>query len=154
MTEEKTVLSTAEETVGTQLLRALLAEIQQLQSPWQNTPEEQQKLIIERLRMQVEEAVQGAVRQIARAGFGNIVAQVESLTIKDGAKAVIALARGSEELHELADRVGTRVVIVFADAREYTDGMHVVQAQADQPDLPLEGEQEGEAEAPATQVAA
>lgn len=138
MTEETTVLSAAEESVGTQLLKALLVEIEQLQSPWQATPQEQQQEILDRLQLQVGDAVRGAVRRIACVGFSHITAQVESLTIKDEAKAVLTLSRGTEALHELADRVGTRAIIVFADAAEFTDGMHAIKAQSDQAELPLE----------------
>lgn len=42
-------------------------------------------------------------------------------------------------MHELADRVGSRAIVVFADPKEYTDGMDQIKAQADQPELPLEG---------------
>ena len=59
----------------------------------------------------------------------------KSLTIKEGAKAVLTLARGSEEMHALADRVGSFAVLVFADPKEFTEGMHVIKAQADQRDL-------------------
>lgn len=145
MTEEATVLKTAEESLGTELLKALIVEVQQLQSPWQNTPEREQQAIIDRLRSQVDYAVTGAVRRLACAGFTHLSAQVESLTIKDEAKAVLTLARGSEELHELADRVGTRAIIVFADATEFTDGMHTVKAEADQGELPLDDTPEPDA---------
>lgn len=135
MNEPVTVLKTAEETVAQQLLRALLDEIQHLQDPWPKTPEATQKQVLYRLKTQVTDAVQGAVRQIAREGFDSIVVKVESMNIKeDGAKATIAVARGSD----LADRVGSRCVLVFADAEKYIGGLDAIQAQADQPELPLE----------------
>jgi hypothetical protein len=142
MTEEVTILATAEQSAGTKLLQALLNEIRHLQSPWQNTPEALQTEVIFRLRAQVQDAVQDAVRSIARDGFESIVARIESMSIKeDGSKATIVLARGSD----LADRVGSRVLIVFADAEAYTDGMQAIQAEADQPDLPLDAEVEAKA---------
>lgn len=127
-----------EESVGTELMRAMYEEITQQRIPWIATPEQQQREVIDRLRAKVEMAVQTAVRRLATMGFTHVVAQVESLTIKDEAKAVLLLSRGTEAMHELADNVGSRAVIVFADPADYTDGMHVIKAQADQPALPLD----------------
>ena len=135
MTEATTVLQTAEETVGTQLLRALLDEVMNLRTPWAITPQSMQQEVIDRLQTQVENITRGAVLQIATLGMQHVGASVESLTIKEGAKAVLTLARGSEEMHALADRVGSFAVLVFADPKEFTEGMHVIKAQADQRDL-------------------
>lgn len=132
-----------EETVGQALMRALFDEVTNIRTPWAATPQQQQQELLDRLQHQVGEAVRIAVSRIAMQGFQHISASIESLTIKDEAKAVLLLSRGSEELHTLADRVGSRAIIVFADHTEYTDGMNAIKAQADQPSLPLEdGEQQ------------
>lgn len=131
-TVEKRGLGAIEESVGTELMRAMFEEVTQQRIPWIATPEQQQKEVIDRLRAKVEEAVQTAVRRLATMGFVHVVAQVESLTIKDEAKAVLLLSRGTEAMHELADNVGSRAVIVFADPADYVGGMEVIKAQADQ----------------------
>jgi hypothetical protein len=131
---ETTVLKTAEETVAQQLLRATLDEIQQT-AAWRGFPEAQQKELLFRVKAQITEAVQGAVRLIARGGFEHIVARIESMNIKeDGSKATIVVGKGSD----LADRVGSRVLIVFVEADRYTEGMDTIQAEADQLGLPGE----------------
>ena len=141
-TEPANPLPEVEETVGQYLMRALFDEITNIRIPWAVTPQQQQQDLLDRLRRQVDEAVRVAVSRIAMQGFSHISASIESLTIKDEAKAALLLSRGSEELHTLADRVGSRAIIVFADHAEYTDGMDAIKAQADQPSLPLEdGEQ-------------
>jgi hypothetical protein len=132
-----TDLSDVAESVGTRLMRALFDEVTNIRMPWAVTPQQQQQDLLDRLRMQVDEAVRVAVGRIAMQGFQHISASIESLTIKDEAKAVLLLSRGSEELHTLADRVGSRAIIVFADHTEYTDGMNAIKSQADQPSLPL-----------------
>lgn len=131
-------LPAVEESIGTQLMKALYEEITNLRMPWIVTPQQQQQEVLDRLRAQVDLAVRSAVRQLATVGFNHIAAQIDSLAIKDEAKVVLMMARGSQELHEVADRVGTRALIVFADPAEYTDGMEQLKAQADQADLPLE----------------
>lgn len=136
----KQSVEAVEETVGQQLMRALYDEVTNIRIPWSVMPQQQQQELLDRLRAQVDTAVSGAVRRIATGGFSSIAARIDSLTIKDDAKAVLLLARGSEALHELSDRVGSTAVVVFADASEYTDGMQVFTAQADQPDLPLQDE--------------
>lgn len=127
-----------EESVGTQLMRALYDEVTNLRTAWVVTPQQQQQEVLDRLQAAVADAVRVAVARIATGGFSYISGQIESLTIKDGAKAVLMLGRGSDALHELADRVGQRAVIVFAEEDEYTGGMHVFRGDPDQPALPLE----------------
>jgi hypothetical protein len=136
MTTEQSKIPAVEESVGTVLMRALYDEIVGLRQPWVMTPQQMQQEVLDRLRAQVERAVSVAVTRIATSGFQHVTVQIESLTVKDEAKATLSLSRGTEAVHELADRVGTHAVIVFADPKEYVDGMHAIQSQADQPDLP------------------
>lgn len=78
-----------EETVGQLLMGALYDEITNLRTLWPVTPQQQQREVLDRLQRQVSEAVHIAVNRIAIGGFSHIAAQIESLTIKDGAKAVL-----------------------------------------------------------------
>jgi hypothetical protein len=132
------VLQQVEETIGQLLMRTLYDEITNMRTLWAVTPQQQQRETLDRLQRQVDQAVHIAVNRIAIGGFSHITAQIESLTIKDEAKAALLLSRGTEALHELADRVGSRAIVVFADPKEFTEGMDSIKAQADQPDLPLE----------------
>lgn len=125
----------AEETVGTTLLKALLTEVQRLQKPWQNTPQKEQQDVIDRLRIQVESAVSHAVHAIAGAGSTSLMAQVESVTFKDGVKCVLKLGRGNAAVHELADAEGGHVMVIMMDTAQHTGGMGQVKATPDQPGL-------------------
>ncbi|MGD9885814.1 MAG: hypothetical protein AB7U95_37525 [Reyranella sp.] len=131
-------IATIEALIGQRLLKKLHEEITNLPDVWQRVSEAEQARIIERMRQSVETAVRAAVSGIASAGFAWAPAALESLTIKDGAKATLILSRGTEAMHEFADRVGSPVVVVFADPKEYLEEMHEIRAQADQPSLPLE----------------
>lgn len=142
-TQVNNMIPEIEETVGKLLMGALYDEITNLRTMWAVTPQQQQQELLDRLRSQVGQAVHIAVKRIAVGGFVHIAAVVESLTIKDGAKAVCQLSRGSQALHELADRVGSQAVIVFADPNEFTEGMDQIKAMADQPELPLDGDDHG-----------
>ena len=134
----------AEESIGTTLLRALLDEVQQLPDLWQKLNERRQAEMIDRLRSQVEDQVRQLVLTVCARGFTALPADLESLTFKDGAKAVLKLSRTGESIHELADNVGGRCLIVLATAAEFTDGMFTVQPDPDQADL-IDGIPETEA---------
>lgn len=126
-----------EESVGGMLFSALMEEIMHQRTMWVVTPREQQQELIERMRKQVETAVHGAVRRLATAGFEYIAATIESFTSKKETKVALTVPRGIQELHTLLDRVGTDAVIVFADPKEFTDGMDRIKAMDDQAPLPL-----------------
>lgn len=138
MSANESEIPQVEKTIGQQLMGALYDEITNMRIPWPVTPQQQQQEILDRLRAAVEHAVTVAVKRLATGGFEYVVAEIDSLTIKDDAKAALVLPRGTQDIHALADRVKSKVVIVFADPQDYIDGMHEFKAQADQPPLPLE----------------
>lgn len=138
------IVAHCEALMGQRLLKKLHEEIAQLGQPWVNTPEREQNRIIDRMRNTVEAEVRGLVSTIAGAGFAWAPSALESLTIKDGAKATLILTRGTEAMHAFADRVGSAVVVVFADPQEYLERMHEIKAMADQPRLPLDEPVEAE----------
>lgn len=130
------------DSVGLALLKRMRTELVQLQTPWQNTPQDKQQQILDRLRAGVYEAVGTAVRRIAGEGFPHVAVSIESLSIKDEAKAAISVPRASSAMHDLADMVGQRAILVFVDEKAYTANMEKLKAQADQPELPLEEQPE------------
>lgn len=129
-----------EDSIGTELLKKLHIQVTHLKKPWHQTPEQEQDRLLDHLRVSVQEAMAQAVQRLAAQRFKFIRAQIESLTIKDGAKATIIVSRGGSELHQLSDHVGSVAMLVFADEAEYVDGMHTVKAEADQRVLELEEE--------------
>lgn len=135
---DKDPVSLAEESAGLTLLKALLTEVQHMPKPWQAMPEREQRDVIDRLREQVGAAVRDAVLRIASGGHQRIVASVESVTFKDGVKAVLQLSRGNPSTHALADATGGTVLVVLTEVEEHVDGMHVVKPDPDQRELPVD----------------
>lgn len=135
---DKDPVSLAEESAGLTLLKALLTEVQHMPKPWQAMPEREQRDVIDRLREQVGAAVRDAVLRIASGGHKRIVASVESVTFKDGVKAVLQLSRGNPSTHALADATGGTVLVVLTEVEEHVDGMHVVKPDPDQRELPVD----------------
>lgn len=135
---ETTTIPAVEESIGQLLMGALYDEVTNLRVMWPVMPQQEQQDLLDRLRKQVDNAVQIAVRRLATEGFPHVVAEIDSLAIKDDAKVALVLPRGSQDVHTLADHVKSKVVIVFADPKVYTDGMEQFKTQLDQPPLPLE----------------
>lgn len=138
MTETTTTIPEVEQTIGQLLMGALYDEVTNLRVMWPVMPQQEQQDLLDRLRKQVDEAVRIAVRRLATEGFPHIVAEIDSMTTKDDTKVALTLPRGSQEAHTLLDYVKSKVVIVFADPKQYTDGMEQFKTQLDQPPLPLE----------------
>lgn len=136
--EAATISETLKDLIGQRLMKALFEEITNLRTPWAITPQQMQQETLDRLQEHVENAVSAAVSGIASAGFTFAPARIDSLAIKDEAKATILLSRGTEAMHLFADRVGSAVVVVFADPKDYTAQMDSIRSQADQNPLPLE----------------
>jgi len=72
----------------------------------------------------------------------SLAGTVESVTFKDGIKAVLTLDKHAEGRHNLADAEGTTVLIVMANPEQFTGGMEKVGAAPDQHGLPLESQPE------------
>lgn len=124
-------------TVAGDLLAALIDELRQMERPWQSLPELQQVELIDRLRARVESNVEQAVLTIAADARPVITAEVESVTVKDGIKAVLKLGKSDPNRHHLVDAQGDLVLIVVAGAAQYTGGLDAVQAEPDQRALGL-----------------
>lgn len=138
--EHKAVLGMTATTVGKDLLSATVLELKMLPDVWVKLSETKQNDIIDRLRKRVENAVKMAVHLIASDGRMVVAGDLEQITIKDGAKAVIKVGRAAPSLHELYDAQGKQVLIVVSDAGEHTGGMDEVRGENDQRGLNLGGE--------------
>ncbi len=120
------------DTVGLDLLQALLAEIKLLPKPWASLPKSKQDDVIDRLRARVETNVKMAVHLIASDNRTVVVGDLEQVASKDGIKAQFKISPNSEGRHHLFDSVGHACLIVIAGAEAHTSGMDEVQGEDDQ----------------------
>lgn len=125
----------ATETLGTDLLGALLDEIKILPKPWQMLPQHQQNEIIDRLRERVKENVQRAVTIIAQDTRVTVTATLKEVKFQGGIEAKLVLSKANQHRLDLADNVGEQVLVVIMPAEHFTNGMDDVQGDADQPDI-------------------
>jgi hypothetical protein len=118
------------------LLKVVMQEMRTMPFSWAMLPEKDQQKIIDRVKEKTEEAVRQTVKMIAADARPHLVADVESVTFKDGIKAVLSVAKQAADRHELSDAVGTMVLIVLPHIEKHLGG-EAPKADKDQPDLPI-----------------
>jgi hypothetical protein len=128
------------DTIGRDLLQALVLELKLLPDVWTKLSEAKQNDIIDRLRARVQSNIAMAVHTLASAGRTVVAGDLDQITIKDGVKAVIKFGANAPSLHELYDAQSKAVLVVVASAEDHTCGMDDVKGEGDQRGLDLGGE--------------
>ena len=132
---EKSAVDLAREYLMGELMSAATRQLRSLEKPWLRLPEEQQKRVLREVQDDVQKSVRAAVELIASDARTRFRAGVESVTFKDGVKAVLTMAN-TEASHELADTAGSSVLVVIENPSRYTYvGDNAPKADADQPEL-------------------
>lgn len=127
----------AEETMTGDLMQCLIDEIKHAPDVWPRLSESEQRELIYRVQSRVQVAIMEAVHIIASADRPTIVATIESVTVKDGIKAVLTIPKTDEQRHELYDATGQAVLLVVAGTTEYQGGTDSIKPDPDQ--LPMLG---------------
>ncbi len=135
--ELKKVLSMTADTIGKDLLGAVLQEIKLMPDVWQKLNQKKQDDIIDRLRQRVEANVKMAVHLINSQGRAVVVGDLESVTIKDNIKATFVVSKGSADRYNLFDAQGKACLLVVADAADNTAGMSKIKGEPDQREADL-----------------
>jgi hypothetical protein len=135
MSKEKHYQETLEmtaDTVGRDLLQALVQEIKLLPDVWPKMSKSKQDDVIDRLRERVETKVKMAVHLISAEGRTVVAGDLDQITIKDGVKAVIKFSASAPALHELYESSGKAVLVVVANPAQHTGGMDEIRGESDQ----------------------
>nr|WP_315596118.1 DNA translocase FtsK [uncultured Cupriavidus sp.] len=120
-------------TLGKDLLSALVLEMKMMPDTWVKLSEKKQNDIIDRLRNRVDASVKMAVHLIAANGRTVVQGDLDKITIKDGAQALIKIGKSVSALHELAEAQGQAVLLVLSGGdSQYTSGMDEVSGESDQ----------------------
>lgn len=114
--------SIARESLLGDLMHSMLDEVKAIPDVWQKLPQYKQDQVLARLEGRARTILGRVVEIIAADARPSIPANVESVTVKDGIKAVLAVSRSSPQRHDLVDAQGSAVMIVIADAEPYTGG--------------------------------
>ena len=121
--------------LAAQVTETLIDEIRALDKLWHLTPEAQQAVVIARLSDRVYNAMQNAVQVLSAVGHKAVICNLYSVTFKDGVRAIITVAPGSDMRHALADYATKDCVLVLADPSVFMQGLEDIKADADQPKL-------------------
>lgn len=136
----KATLNMTAETIGKDILSALVQEIKLLPDVWAKTSQAKQNDVIDRLRKRVETNVKMAVHLIASEGRTVVAGDLDQITIKDGVKAVVKFSSAAPNLHELYEASGKAVLVVVANPAQHTGGMDEVTGESDQRAMDLGNE--------------
>lgn len=134
---QQTVAGLAAETLTGDIATFLTDRIKHLPKVWAQMTENEQREVIDSAIMAAGHLVREAVTIIAADGRTTLQANLEKIEVKDGLKAVLALSRHDEHRHEMIDSVGKAVLIVVADAAQYSGG-EVPKPDPDQRELPTQ----------------
>lgn len=121
--------------LAAQVTETLIDEIRGLDKPWHKTPESEQAVVISRLSDSVYQSIQKAVQVLSSQGHKAVICNLFSVTFKDGVRATITVAPGSDLRHDLADYATKDCVLVLADPSVFMDGLADLKPDADQPKL-------------------
>lgn len=108
---------------------------EQSKRPWHERSEADQQDTVHRVETFAREMVTKAVEIIAGHGRMVILAWIEKAEVREGIKAVLSLGRSDKHRHNLLDAVGSRVMIVLADADAFTGEQAPVGITPDQSEL-------------------
>lgn len=128
----------AAETLLGDLMQLVLGEIRAAPDVWPKLSQYKQDEVIDRVQRRCADAVRQCVQLIACKGRTAIPGALDSVTVKDGLKAVIKFSQADPNRHELIDATGRSVIVIVADAAEFSGGTDEVKSQPDQPDLPID----------------
>lgn len=129
-----TVGATAAKHLGAALIDAALTEVKALARPWQQMTETQQDDVLERITSQVRDAVGETIRMLATKGATHLVCELEQITVKKGAKAVLVIPKGAFG-DDLLDAVGQQVILVVGPELDAAGDIPKPRPDPDQADL-------------------
>lgn len=132
----ETTIDIARETMLGDLMNVVLDQVKSAKDVWQKLGERDQEDMLTRIQLGCANAVNKAISFIAVNGNTDyVMADVESVTFKDGVKAVLKIPYRTVGAHALADCEGRKVMIVMPDPEEFGNTDTAPKAEADQPDL-------------------
>ena len=120
------------DTIGKDLLSALVAEIKLLPDVWQKLPQVRQDDVIDRLRARVESSVRMAVHLLSSEGRVTVPAHLEQFTSKDGVKVQFKVNPAAAGVVDLFRATGKMCLLVVANAEDNLDGMDDIHGEPDQ----------------------
>lgn len=109
-------IEVSEQTMLGDLMKCVIEQVKVLPKPWDALSEDEQREYLDRVDLQVADAVRQAISIINSQGNISVPAKVESVTYKDGCKVVLKAVGDITNTIHLAEAEGSFVnVIIPAD---------------------------------------
>lgn len=129
------------DTIGKDILAALVTEVKLLPDVWPKMNKKKQDDVIDRLRKCVEHGVSMAVHIIASDDRTVVAGVLEKVTIKGSVEAVIKFGQHAgnlDGLYQVASGEDSKeVLVVVANPNVHTGGMDEIQGEDDQRNIDL-----------------
>ena len=121
------------DSVGNQLMRAMLVELSMLSPRWQAMNQEQQQETIDRLRDALTDAINGAVHAIAAQSYENLPVKLIKAQVKDGVRFQVDVS-GTPKSSAWVDQIGKDCMLIFCDPTGFKLGLDSFTAPSNQRD--------------------
>ncbi len=135
--DEIALIDRATLTARQKLLKKLVVVLKGIPKAWKQLTEEQQDNVLAEFDRYVIDGIRDIVVEIAGHTFPKVIGQLDQVVVKDGVKAVVKMGKSIEHLHELIDAEGTAIILMLADASDFTKGERP-RGESAQQDLGLE----------------
>jgi len=127
----------AELQLGDGILDVIVQAMQRLRAPWHMLREDEQDEILEFVTARVRGVAKDTVRTLAARGTHHIVATLDQITIKKGAKLVLSIQAAQIDEH-LTESVQQQVILVLAPALDEAEAIEPPPADPQQKGLQLD----------------
>lgn len=127
----------AAETMLGDMMQLVIGEMRALPNVWEKLSQDRQDEVIGRVQKRCADAVRQCVQMIATSGRTAIPGALDSVTVKDGIKAVVKLSMTDPNRHELIDACGRGVIVIVADAAEFAGGADEIKGEPDQREMDI-----------------
>lgn len=108
---------------------------------WVKMSEREQREVINTAGRIASDMVREAVKLVAHRDFPHMIVSLGKWTVKEGIKLEVSGSDSVEEITKLASNGGKQAILVFASVSGFMGSRGEPQADKDEPELPIDGEQ-------------
>lgn len=137
MTSTPPHIEIAETTMLGDLMQCVVEQLKVLPKAWQAMSEREQQETLDRIELQIADAVRQVVRIVSSHGQINVPAKIESVTFKDGCKVVLKAVGGIENTIHLAEAEGHLVSVIIPETEMLLGDEGKPKAEPDQRGMDL-----------------
>ena len=128
----------SENTLLSDMVKACLQQIKQLDKPWHLLGDKEQKRVIDLLEQDLRLATEHACTVInSNIKQTKVRCGLDKIAFKNGAVITLKVPKGMDGLHDLIDREGEAVDLIVTDIKQFLTSKGKPEADVDQKSLDL-----------------